>query len=71
MLGLQDVHINLQYKKWTKVQGKWLITSVVDTEQFDPDPTCNVDPDPNFTFTKREKCASKSSTIFSKILVNW
>ena len=22
--GSPDVHINLQYKKWTEVQGKWL-----------------------------------------------
>ena len=24
--GSPDVHINLQYKKWTEVQGKWLRT---------------------------------------------
>ena len=26
--GSPDVHINLQYKKWTEVQGKWLRTTM-------------------------------------------
>ena len=26
--GSPDVHINLQYKKWTEVQGKWLKTTI-------------------------------------------
>ena len=26
--GSPDVHINLQYKKWTVVQGKWLRTTM-------------------------------------------
>ena len=26
--GSPDVHLNLQYKKWTEVQGKWLRTTM-------------------------------------------
>ena len=26
--GSQNVHINVQYKKWTEVQGKWLRTTM-------------------------------------------